>query len=85
VALEVLISSRNITVVELGGDKVYPVPDIQVTAIQLKDSKVLGQASAADVMNRAGGTAMAVRNYSPQDITEVTALALMDDMLQGRK
>jgi hypothetical protein len=83
VALEVLVSSRNITVVELGGDKVYPVPDIQVTAIQLKDSKVLGQASAADVMNRAGGTALAARNYSPQDITEVTALALMDDILHG--
>ncbi len=84
-ALEVLVTSRNITVVELGGDKVYPVPDIQVTAIQLKDSKVLGQASAADVINRAGGPAIAARNYSPQDITEVTALALMEDMLQGGK
>lgn len=85
VVLEVLISSRNITVPEISGNRTYTVPDIQVTAIRLKDSKVIGQASATDVLNRAGGPAMAARNFSPQDITEATALALMNDMLQETK
>ena len=85
VVLEVLISSRNVTVPEFSGDRTYTVPDIQVTAIRLKDSKVIGQASATDVISRAGGPAMAARNFSLQDITEATALALMNDMLQETK
>jgi hypothetical protein len=82
VVLEVLISSRSTTVPEISGDRTYNVPDIQVTAIRLKDSKIVGQASATDVLNRAGGPAIAARNFSVQDITEATALALMNDMLQ---
>ena len=82
VVMEVLISSRNVTVPEITGDRTYSVPDIQVTAIRLKDSKMIGQASAADVMNHSGGPAMAARNFSVQDITEATALALMNDMMQ---
>lgn len=85
VVLEVLISSRNVTVPEITGDRTYTVPDIQVTAIRLKDAKVIGQASATDVLNRVGGPAMAARNFSPQDITEATGLALMNDMLQETK
>jgi hypothetical protein len=85
VVLEVLISSRNVTVPEITGERTYSVPDIQVTAIRLKDAKMVGQASATDVLNRAGGPAMAARNYSVQDITEATALALMNDMLQETK
>jgi hypothetical protein len=85
VALEVLISSRNVTIPGISGDRNYTVPDIQVTAIRLKDSKVIGQASATDVLNHAGGPAMAARNFSVQDITEATALALMNDMLQETK
>jgi hypothetical protein len=85
VVLEVLISSRSVTVPEISGDRTYTVPDIQVTAIRLKDSKVIGQASATDVLNRAGGPAIAARNFSVQDITEATALALMNDMLQETK
>jgi len=85
VVVEVLMSSRNVTVPELSGDHTYTVPDIQVTAIRLKDSKVIGQASATDVLNRAGGPAMAARNFTVQDITEATALALMSDMEQETK
>ena len=85
VVLEVLISSRNVTVQEISGDKTYTVPDIQVTAIRLKDAKVLGQASAADVINRAGGPAVAARNFGVEDITEATALALMQDMAREGK
>jgi hypothetical protein len=80
VVLEVLISSRTVTVTELDGNKTYPVPDILVTAVRLKDSKIIGQATAAEVMNRAGGPAMAARNFTVQDVTEATSLALMDDM-----
>lgn len=85
VVLEVLISSRNVTVPAFNADRTYSVPDIQVTAIRLKDAKMVGQASATDVMNRAGGPAMAARNFSVQDITEATGIALMSDMLQETK
>ena len=85
VALEVLISSRKVTVTEVAGDKTYTVPDIQATAIRLKDAKVIGQASAADLMNKAGGAALAARNCSVEDITEATALSLMEDMVGEAK
>jgi hypothetical protein len=85
VVLEVLISSRNVTVTEISGDRTYPAPDIQATAIRLKDAKIIGQASASDVMNKAGGAANAARNFSVQDITEGTALALMQDMLTAAR
>jgi hypothetical protein len=79
--IEVLISSRNVTVPEISGDKTYTVPDIQATAIRLKDSKIIGQASATDVMNRTPG--FTARNFTVQDITEATALALMQDIMQA--
>ncbi|HEX4647128.1 MAG TPA: hypothetical protein VH598_16110 [Verrucomicrobiae bacterium] len=78
VALEVLISSRNIVVSEASGDRTYTVPDIQATAIRLRDSKVLGQASAAEVLNRAGSP----HDFDVNQVAEATALALMEDMLR---
>jgi hypothetical protein len=78
VALEVLISSRNIVVSEVSGDHTYTVPDIQATAIRLRDSKVLGQASATEVLNRAGSP----RDFDVHQVAEATALALMEDMLR---
>ena len=84
VAVEVLISSRTVSVPGFSGDHTYTVPDIQATAIRLKDSKVIAQASASDVMDRVGGST-AGRNYSVQDITEATGLVLMNDMLQETK
>ncbi len=80
VALEVLITSRQVNVVEAAGDRTYSVPDIQATAIRLSDAKVIGQASAADVINKAGGPGFAARNFGVESITEATALALMEDM-----
>jgi hypothetical protein len=85
VVLEVLMSSRSVTVPGFTSNHTYSVPDIQVTAIRLKDAKVVGQASATDVINHAGGPAVAARNYTVQDITEATGLALMGDMLQETK
>ena len=80
-ALEVLISSRQVVVPDLaGGNKTYNVPDIQATAIRLSDSTVIGQAASADVLSKAGNPAYAARNFGVEAITEATALSLMDDM-----
>jgi len=84
-AIEVLISSRALTVPEVGGDVTYSVPDIQATAIRLKDAAIVGQASAGDVLGRGARAGRIVRDFSLQDITEATALALMEDMLAGRR
>jgi hypothetical protein len=81
VALEILTTSKNVTVTELSGDNTYVVPEIQVTAIGLKDARVLGQASSYDVTSRQG-PAMA-RFFSFQEVAEATALALMEDMTTG--
>jgi hypothetical protein len=80
VVLEVLISSRNIAVAEVSGDRTYTVPDIQATAIRLKDSKILGQASSRDVLGKDRYAGRVARNFDVQDIAEATALALMEDM-----
>jgi hypothetical protein len=84
-AIEVLISSRVLTVPEIGGDVTYTVPDIQATAIRLKDAAIVGQAAASDVLGRGARAGRIVRDFSLQDITEATALALMEDMLTGRR
>ena len=85
VAIEVLISSRNMTVPEVSGDVTVPVPDIQATAIRLKDAAIIGQAAASDILGKGVQAGRIVRPFSVQDITEATAIALMDDMLTGKK
>ena len=85
IAIEVLISSRSLVIPELGGDAMLNVPDIQATAIRLKDAAIVGQAAASDVIGRGAQAGRAVRRFSMQDITEATALALMEDMLTGRR
>ncbi len=85
VAIEVLISSRSLTVPEVSGDKTYSVPDIQATAIRLKDSVIIGQASASDILGRDVQAGAIMRQFGVRDITEATALALMEDMLTGKK
>ncbi len=83
VVLEVLISSRQLVVQEVSGDKVYSVPDIQATAIQLKDGRVIGQASASDIIGKDRFAGRIVRNFDVREISEATALALMEDMMVG--
>lgn len=85
VAIEILISSRSLVVPGLGGDAQLTVPDIQATAIRLKDAAIVGQAAASDVIGRGAQAGRAVQRFSVQDITEATALALMEDMLTGRR
>ena len=85
VVLEILISSRNITVPAVSGAQTLTVPDIQATAIRLKDAVILGQAAASDVLGKDVQAGRMVSTYSVQDITEATALALMEDMLGSAK
>lgn len=85
VVIEILMSSRNVVVPEISGDITYSVPDLQMTAIRLQDAKVIGQASASDVMNRRGGAGYATRTFGVEAITEATALALMENMTQDTK
>ena len=85
IAIEILISSSSVTVPEVSGDATYPVPDIQATAIRLKDAAIVGQAAASDLIGRGVQAGRVVRQFNVQDITEATALALMDDMLTGKR
>ena len=85
IAIEVLISSRNLTVPQVSGDATYTVPDIQATAIRLKDSVIVGLAAASDILGKDVQAGRIVRQFTTADITEATALALMSDMLTNTK
>lgn len=85
IAIEVLISSRNLTVPEVSGDTTYPVPDIQATAIRLKDAAIVGQAAASDIIGKGVQAGRVIRQFDVRDITEATALALMEDMLTRKR
>jgi hypothetical protein len=82
IAVEILISSRDVEVGGFNGAQVYSVPDIQATALRLKDAVIVGQASSADFYGGAPSSTIA-RSYGAHEITEATALALMEDMLIG--
>jgi hypothetical protein len=82
VLLEVLVSSKDALVIELSGDRTYPAPDIQATAIRLSDSKILGQATAADLIGQGTSAGRAVRTFGIREIAEATALSLMQDMMK---
>lgn len=82
-AIEVLISARPSSPPRWTGDAPVSVPDIQVTAVRLSDSQVVGQASASDVL---GGNARAIewtRLHGTPAIVEATAFALMEDMAKS--
>lgn len=83
VVVEVLISSKNVQAAGISGDQTFVIPDIQATAMRLKDSEILGQASSTDIIGKEHAPAYYARNYSVNEIAEATALALMEDMLTG--
>lgn len=85
IAIEVLISSRSLTLPGVSGDQTYSLPDIQATAIRLKDSAIVGQAAASDVVGKGYAAGRVLRQFDVSDITEATAIALMEDMLTGAK
>ncbi len=83
VAVEILVSSKNVQVAEVSGDNTYTIPDIQTTAIRLSDARILGQASSSDIIGREHQVSYYARNFDVRSIAETTALALMEDMLTG--
>lgn len=85
VVVEILISSRSLQVPEVSGDRTVSVPDIQVTAVRLSDSAIIGQAAASDVLGKDQQAGRLAGRVDIRDITEATALALMDDMTQAAK
>ena len=85
VAIEILISSRTITVAAVSGDQQTTVPDIQATAIRLSDAAILAQASATDIIGKDRNAGTLVQSFDIRDITEATALALMEDMISSAK
>lgn len=81
VAVEILISSKSVTASDFSGERTYSVPDIQATAIRLNDARILAQASTSDIIGN--NPSYYARNYDVREISEATALALMEDMLTG--
>jgi hypothetical protein len=59
------------------------IPDIQMTAIRLSDAAILGQATAADIVNQLPPSAL--HGLTVQDALEATALNLMADMTARAK
>jgi hypothetical protein len=81
IAVEILISSRSLVVPQVSGDAMYNVPDIQATAIRLKDSAIIGQAAASDIIGKGAQAGRVVQQFDTPDINEATAIALLEDML----
>ena len=77
VVLEILVSSKDIAL----PDGNTAAPDIQATAIRLSDSRILGQATAADLIGQGQAAAKAVRTFGIREVAEATALSLMEDMM----
>ncbi len=80
IAIEALVSSRPATIVGVAGDETVNVPDIQITAIRLSDSAILGQASSTDVLGKDQQAGPLAKKFDIRDITEATALALLEDI-----
>ena len=83
VVVEILISSKTVDVPTISSAQTLTIPDIQATAISLKDSKIIGQASSADVTSRVPPASLG--GYGVPEITEATALALLEDLTSEAK
>lgn len=83
VVIEVLVSNRTTIIREISGDREAQVPDLQATAIRLKDARILGQASSMDVIGRGQQADRLSRQHELNEIAEATALALMQDMVMS--
>jgi hypothetical protein len=82
VVIEILVSSKQITMPTLTGDATIAIPDIQATAIRLSDSKIIGQAASSEIISRSNKP---VQNLNVYEVAEATALVLMEDMLLNLK
>ncbi|HYG22728.1 MAG TPA: hypothetical protein VEH04_08105 [Verrucomicrobiae bacterium] len=79
--IEILIASKSMNVPMISGNQTISVPDIQATAISLKDARILGQASSADITGRLAPSSLS--QFSVQEIAEATAFELMEDITQS--
>jgi len=77
---EVLISERELVLQGISRKENITVPDIQVTALRLADARIVGQASVLDLFARKEQAAYMLRRYDLRQLTEATALALMQDI-----
>lgn len=77
IAIEVLISSRRVAFA--ADDATTVVPDIQATAIRVRDKAVLGQAASSDLIGFGAAAGEKARHYSTEEIVEATAFALIED------
>jgi hypothetical protein len=75
VTFEVLISARKLV-----GKNSKSVPDIQVTAIRFADGSIIGQATVLDLFPNREVANRQLPEYSIQQLTQATALALMKDI-----
>ena len=75
VSFEVLISARK-----LGGENGGEVPDIQVTAIRFADGSIIGQATVLDLFPDQAEANRRLPQYTIQQLTQATALAVMKDI-----
>ena len=83
VAVEILIAERETRVPQVSGDTTRMKPEILVTAIRLADSRIMGQATSADVLGPPARQSQILRRFTAHDIADATALHLMDDLLLG--
>ena len=83
VVVEIQIAPHNVPLPGTTEAKTYVVPDLQATAIRLSDSKVIGQVASSDILGRV--YSYANRIIEMPEITEVTALALMEDMMMNAR
>ena len=77
---EVLISERELVLQGISRKENITVPDIQVTALRLADARIVGQASVLDLFVRKEQAAYMLQRYDLRQLTEATALALMQDI-----
>jgi hypothetical protein len=81
--IEVLIQQKTVTVPGITSNQTVTIPDIEATAINLKDSRILGQAASSDITGHV--PAASLGSYDVREIAEVTALSLMEDMIPQAK
>jgi hypothetical protein len=83
IAIEVLISAKSGYIPSANGSVEVGIPDLQVTAVRLRDSRILGQASSSDILGQGMNAAKLTRAYGVPVLVEATGLALLEDLSLG--
>jgi hypothetical protein len=83
VVVEIEIFMRSIGIASISGQQTLSIPELTVTAISLRDGKIVGTASSSDVTKNISLERMGVMDV--RQLTEATALALMNDMVLRKR